>query len=552
MTREEQLGRYRLLIDTARCFASAMDLQSVIATILNRSQEVIQAEACTLFLPDAQTQELILYSTDPKLAALPQPLRIPPGTGIAGAVYGSKQKINVTDAQGDRRHYKPIGQQVGFVTRAMLAIPLLEGTDCLGVMEALNPRGRGVFDAEDEEIFEGFGGLIANALRRLEAERERLERVRSTQELQVAREIQDSFLPSPAQTFPFAHVRVNSFPASAVGGDFCCVHRIGENRLLVGLGDVTGKGIPAALSMARATAMIKATINQVEGDLGKWVAALNQDLVEDLQAGRFIGMTFMLADATAATLQICAAGQFPPLHCNSGRWESFAMRTRPPLGISPDIAFDAVTIALQPGDRWLLCSDGIPEARDRAGDEFTLARFLESLPLGQTGAATLDAGVEAWKQFIRSAPQHDDASLLLLDWRGQAPPAEFRTVCCPENLAAGRGFVEKWAAFAGYDDVTIGQIVMAGDEATTNILRHGYEKTPGPLCYRAAIDDAWLTIQIIDDAKPVDLSRLHGRELSDLRPGGLGTFIMTQVFDEVKYEPLTVGTSLSLRKKLPA
>ena len=111
--------------------------------------------------------------------------------------------------------------------------------------------------------------------------------------------------------------------------------------------------------------------------------------------------------------------------------------------------------------------------------------------------------------------------------------------------------MEKWAAFSGYDDVTIGQIVLACDEATTNVLRHGYEKTPGPLSYRAGVDDGWLTIQIVDDAKPVDLSKLQGRELSDLRPGGLGTFIMTQVFDEVKYEPLTIGTSLTLRKKLP-
>jgi phosphoserine phosphatase RsbU/P len=552
MTCEDQLGRYKVLIDTARCIGRAMDLKTLIDDILNRSQEVIRAEACSLLLPDAQTKELILYSTDPKVAMLPQPLRVPPGTGIAGTVYQSKQKVRINDAQNDRRHYQSIGQQVGFVTRAMLAIPLLDGMDCLGVMEALNPRGRDFFDEQDEEIFEGFGALIADALRRLEAERQKVERVRSAQELQVAREIQESFLPPPMQRFPFAQVHMNYFPASAVGGDFCCVHRIGEYRLLLGLGDVTGKGIPAALTMARATAMIKATFDQIDTDLGEWVTALNRQFVEDLQAGRFIGMTFMLADAMESTLQVCAAGQFPPLHFDGQRWANFEVQNHLPLGISPEITYRAVTAPLEPGDSWLLVSDGIPEARNQAGEDFTLPKFLESLPLCHTLAMTLATAVSAWKEFVHSAPQHDDASLLLLDWRGQAPPADFRTLCCPENLAAGREFVEKWAAFSGYDDVTVGQIVLACDEATTNILRHGYDRTPGPLSYRAGVDDAWLTIQIVDDAKPVDLSKLQSRELSDLRPGGLGTFIMARVFDEVKYEPLTIGTSLTLRKKLPS
>src|SRR3978361_2070729 len=105
MSCENQLGRYKVLVDTARCFSRGMDLQTLIHEILDRSQEVMRAEACTLFLPDLDTNELILHSTDPKLAALPEPLRIPPGKGIAGAVYQSRQKLAVKDVQKDPRHY---------------------------------------------------------------------------------------------------------------------------------------------------------------------------------------------------------------------------------------------------------------------------------------------------------------------------------------------------------------------------------------------------------------------------------------------------------------
>lgn len=78
MSLENQLARYKALLSTARCFGKSMDLPTLIDEILNRSQEVMRAEACTLFLPDAQTGELILHSTDPKIASLPQPLRLPP------------------------------------------------------------------------------------------------------------------------------------------------------------------------------------------------------------------------------------------------------------------------------------------------------------------------------------------------------------------------------------------------------------------------------------------------------------------------------------------
>src|SRR5215467_12297890 len=108
---EDQLARYKVLMDTASSFGRAMDLQTLIDQILDRSQEVMRAEACTLFLPDAQTGELILHSTDPKLRGLPEPLRLPPGKGIAGAVFQSRSPINISDAEKDPRYYQGIAQR---------------------------------------------------------------------------------------------------------------------------------------------------------------------------------------------------------------------------------------------------------------------------------------------------------------------------------------------------------------------------------------------------------------------------------------------------------
>lgn len=550
MTPEEQLGCYKALLDTARRFGRTMDLNSLIGEILNRSQAVMRAEACSIFLPDDATGELILHSTENRLAGLPAPPRIPKGAGIAGAVFLSRQPINLRDARLDPRHYQTIERQVGLVTRAMLTVPLLNGAECLGVMQALNPTDRDCFGAVDEEILEGFAGLIVNALLRIEAQEQEIQQARSRQELVLAREIQESFLPPLLQSFPACQVRFRYFPANAVSGDFYFAHLLPNERLLMGVGDVSGKGIPAALTMARATAMIKAMIAQVGEDLGEWMTALGEQFAQDLRGGRFIGLTLLLANAASGTLQICSAGQFPPLFRHQQGWARFPMAPQLPLGVLSKSTYRAQSAPLYAGDQWLLFSDGIPEARNRAGEDFTFERFLASLPVGLNGAGVLEAGIQSWHDFTGNAPQHDDASLLLLDWRGGPPPAELDTTCCPENMALGRDFIEKWAAYAGFDDVTAGQIVMACDEAAANVFRHGYRTSPGPLRYEAGVEQNRLVIRIMDQAPPVEASQIKGRDLADLRPGGLGSVIISRVFDQVRYQPQAVGTVLVLEKIL--
>jgi phosphoserine phosphatase RsbU/P len=150
MPLKSPVERYQALLAAARCFGRSMDLRSLIDEILRRAQDVMLAEACSVLLPDPHTGELILYSTDTQIANLPEPLRVPPGAGIAGAAFQSKKIINVANAAEDPRHYSAVARQLGMRTRAILTVPLLDGASCLGVMQALNPRERDCFDAQDE------------------------------------------------------------------------------------------------------------------------------------------------------------------------------------------------------------------------------------------------------------------------------------------------------------------------------------------------------------------------------------------------------------------
>jgi anti-sigma regulatory factor (Ser/Thr protein kinase) len=123
--------------------------------------------------------------------------------------------------------------------------------------------------------------------------------------------------------------------------------------------------------------------------------------------------------------------------------------------------------------------------------------------------------------------------------------------CCPETLCSGRQFIEAWAKYAGFDDTTVGQIVLACDEACSNVFRHGYGTQPGPVTLHARIEEQALLIDIRDQAPPLQTEEIKGRDLDDLRPGGLGTVILRKTFDSVEYQPGPAGNRVRLRRMLP-
>ncbi|MDD5261076.1 MAG: SpoIIE family protein phosphatase [Methylacidiphilales bacterium] len=564
MSSAPEVLRYKALIEAARRLNSAMDVNAILSQILASSREVMAAEAISVFMDDPATGELVLHAAagDPaqqwtgETDANGEPkrkmteIRVPRGAGISGHVFEHRKSINIHDVQNDPRFYRKADSDTGFVTRSMITVPLLTGDRCLGVVQALNSIDRPYFDDLDLEIFEGFASLIAGTLLRLENQSREMSEARARQELDLAREIQQSFLPPPLRILNTCQVRVGYFPARQIGGDFYFVHPLDENRTLMGLGDVTGKGIPAALTMSRATAEIKGLAGGLKDDLGAWVSSLNTIVAEELSAGRFIGMTFLLCDSRSSTMQICAAGQYPPVWSDAARWNRPAIPSQLPIGILSGYPYKSETLALKPGQIWVLFSDGITEARNEAGEEFTEEHFLKRLPLGLSGAHTFDQAIEGWKDFVGKAEPHDDASLLMLDWRGNAPANDLAISCQTENLCTARTFIEDWAKYAGFDDITIGQIVLAADEATTNVFRYAYGGKPGPIDYHVSIDNNQLVIQIRDHGTPVDPSKVQGRKLEDLRPGGLGVVLLHKVFGEVTYEPQQVGTLLTLRKKI--
>jgi anti-sigma regulatory factor (Ser/Thr protein kinase) len=153
-----------------------------------------------------------------------------------------------------------------------------------------------------------------------------------------------------------------------------------------------------------------------------------------------------------------------------------------------------------------------------------------------------------WEEFVDSDHQHDDACLALILTK---PPGVLEMSSSARNCKFAREFIEQWSLAAGFPDLERGRIVLAADEAVTNIIRHTYNNAEDqPIILSAAIADNMLHFHLRDYGPPVDPVVLKGRDLDDIRPGGLGLHLLQSVFNVVEHTPLEDGNEWRLVKQM--
>ena len=239
------------------------------------------------------------------------------------------------------------------------------------------------------------------------------ERVQS--ELAIAREIQLSLLPSTTPQMRCLEIAGTSLPAQEVGGDLFAYHPLGQGRLVVAVGDVSGKGIPAALLMAFSLSTFELLADE-HADQGALLTACNRALAPRLlQSSMQTGFLTMLLDAPRRRAYVANAGMITPLLYRGGRVayiDSYGL----PLGAEADTAYHQRTVALEPGDQILIVSDGIVEAMNRGREMWDFARLEQLMARcgGEHPQVLIDAILEDVRQFTADAPPHDDMTLVSL------------------------------------------------------------------------------------------------------------------------------------------
>ena len=260
--------------------------------------------------------------------------------------------------------------------------------------------------------------IVSPAERLIQGEQDRIHA-----ELNVARKIQADALPSVFPAFPGRSdfdVHALMAPAKEVGGDFYDFFLVDETHLAVVIGDVSDKGVPAALFMMTTKTLVKARTCR-GGTPGEILRDVNDQLCEGNRSGMFVTVYLAILDLrTGECLSANAGHEHPALRRKGGRFELVKYAHDPMLGIVPSLPYSDRAFRLSPGDTLLAYTDGVPEAKDVDGRMYGLSRMTDALDRAQGGdAAGLLGGLLAdVRAFVGKAPQFDDITLLAVTYSG--------------------------------------------------------------------------------------------------------------------------------------
>lgn len=570
---EEERDHLGLIAEMTKEFSAANDYKAVAHTALERITKYVGAQAASIFLLSDAGDALVCAACYGPVDITG--LNIPPAGGVVGRCVVSRRGLLVRDVAQDKDFGAAVDQKTGFTTRSLLVAPLIAGKECLGAIEIINRAGDGdgLFSDEDLILLETLARAAALAINNFRLTHKIVQQERDRHELELAAEIQRDLLPqASARDFPVHGINI---PARAVSGDFYDILTLPDGRIWFNVGDVSGKGMNAALLMAKTSSLFRCLAKSAEHP-GQLLNAINNELCETNSRGMFVTMVGGLFDPARGIVHLTNAGHEPPLLFDT-RTERFSAvgAGAPPLGIAPDIAgpdgFPVLDLHLGGGTLYVF-TDGLTEATTFGGGMLGIdgvrALIRDHADLSpDLRLKNISGAVKLPGQSLR-----DDLTLLMVDdaavtSAGLAPPAarpetrrdehilRLRVPARADRLKMVRTATEQAACFCGAPDAWTFDLKMAVDEACQNIIRHAYKgrDDAGDIVIDFARRAGAMEVDIMDFADPVDPETIRPRDITEVRPGGLGVHLIKSVCDDARFipPPPGVGNLFKLTKRLP-
>ena len=383
-------------------------------------------------------------------------------------------------------------------------------------------------------------------------------------ELKVASDIQMSMLPKMFPAYP-ERDDIDIFgqltPAKAVGGDLFDFF-IRDEKLFFCIGDVSGKGVPAALVMAVTRAQFR-TVSAHESQPERIVLRLNETMSEGNDSNMFVTLFVGVLDLPTGRLRYCNAGHDAPMLIGSNIG-MLPCNPNLPVGVMGGWKFSMQEVLIDPNTTIFLYTDGLTEAENITHDQFTEKRILEvaedCLANNNHKPAQLVSNMaKAVREFVNGAEQSDDLTLLAIQYTKRQLDVRYQRSI---SLANDIQEVPKLAEFMdhvceamGFDAATTMKMNLAIEEAVVNVMNYAYpEGTKGAVNIEVQANDVRLKFVISDSGKYFDPTNVATADttlsVEERSIGGLGIYLVRQLMDSVNYERIGGFNVLTLRKKL--
>jgi len=399
----------RTLLQVAQIVNASLDLDEVLKHILARLGDLVAHDTASIFL---RTEEGLIAAAykGPGEAVARRKVYSLDDLRAAGEVFQSGKPVVIGDCLIDPR-WQPLP---GSSIRSWLGVPLRVQGETVGVLN-INSYRRFRFKPEDVEVAQLFAGQAVVAISNARLHEQRIRQYQ--EELEAAQAIQDSLLPREPICLPQVEVVGRSVAARTVSGDFFQFLPRLDGRLGVAIGDVTGKGMPAAILMAVMTTLLRRELD-LQPTVADLLNVLNDGLIERLQSGHMhAALALAIFDPSTRRVEVANAGMLQPYLCTDrGEWQEISLSGYP-LGASTQRRYTCKQFTLAPGAMLVFASDGLVEARNVVGEMFGFDRFeelLRALPRDLDGEGIAERVLQAIHRHLGGQEPQDDMTVVVM------------------------------------------------------------------------------------------------------------------------------------------
>ena len=389
-----------------------------------------------------------------------------------------------------------------------------------------------------------------------------LEREHIESELNIARNIQMAMLPTSDATVRRDDCGIVGFlePAKMVGGDLYA-YFIRDEKLFFCIGDVSGKGVPAALVMAVANTLFR-SVSAHEANPARIMQALNEIGCQRNEQNMFVTFFIGVLDLPTGRLHYCNAGHDKPFIVGK-EIKQLSAKPHLPLGVFDDMIYTVQETVLQPGESLFLYTDGLSEAKNESHKLFGVDRIEKGLEdCVKNGFIAPEKLIQTMTNrvngFVDGAEQSDDLTMLAIQYTPQETPLVYRESLTLKNKVSEitklNAFVKSATSALNIEKVLANQIKLAVEEAVTNVIDYAYPNgAEGNIEIIIEADENRIRFILSDSGAEFDPTGVRKTDTTlsvDDRPiGGLGVFLVRNLMDSINYERIDGKNVLRMEKQ---
>jgi sigma-B regulation protein RsbU (phosphoserine phosphatase) len=406
------------LLEIGQSLPWILDLDTLLNLIVKRVKNLMESEGASVILLDEARQELVFHTVldeDENIVKKLQGLRFPANKGIAGRVLQTRKPLFVRNVEKDPDHFKGVDESTGSHTESLLYTPLQVRDRAIGILSAKNKKD-GLFDDADMEALTAIAGTVSLSIDNARAHTKLLDTKRMQKELHSASLMHRATLPQSLPDVPGLLTSAICVPATEVGGDYYDFFPLADGLHAFAIGDVSGHGLEAGMmvSMTRSCLYTQLHFSHKIEDV---MQAMNRMVYGSVERRLMMTFFFAIYDCQESVLTFANAGHPSPYYyaARDRQWKLIE-EGEFPLGVRESHVYPIYSMQLQPGDIFVLYSDGIIEAANSHRDRYGFDRF-HNLLVSQNMASPKeiqDAILRDVENFCENFSASDDRTLMVL------------------------------------------------------------------------------------------------------------------------------------------